>query len=500
MHYVYNIVICYNTKCKVIVKGFVLYLTDYLVRNAEETPDKPAIIFEDVTYTWAHLNKQVEAAAQILVGMVPSDKQSIIGILLPNSPEFVVAYLAIVHVGHIAMPLDPNFKKPEVVNVVEQMEPFFTITDTTSQVLFNEFQKTILFSELSGTVASQATEKYLRINPSEQYVSMLFTSGTTGNPKATPYSHSNHQWNINAVSDLWKWTSEDTLLISLALSHWHGLCVGLTGALMHGNTIYLHERFEPEATLQTLSTGDISLFMHVPIAYSKIVEHNLEAQYDLSKVRLCISGSSFLPPAIWQQFKQRFNQEILERYGASEMGFLTSNLLSSRIPGCVGKPLPGVTIKIQKDGEIAMKSPGLFNGYWKNQEATDEHITKDGLWLSGDIAKLDEEGRVHLKGRVQEKMKKFGYTVYPRDVEWSLMQNPHVTDAIVMSIQSDQSLSDQFVYFVVADISEEEITEYCKKNMPNYWRPDIIKILKAIPRTGRASKPALKELRALVEG
>lgn len=476
-----------------------LYITDYLFEHARENPTKSFIVFEGKSYDFQTIADMVEMAAGVISSKLNNSiSQQIVGILLPNSPQFVVAYLAIVHAGHIAMPLDPNFKKPEVVTVVDQMEPSISITSADARNLFKSSHNILLFDELRDDKQSPDAISYLRIDPSEQYVSMLFTSGTTGNPKATPYSHANHQWNINAVSGLWQWTSEDTLLISLALSHWHGLCVGLTGALMHGNTIYLHERFDPELTLQALESGDISLFMHVPIAYSKLIEHNVGTTYDLSKVRLCISGSSFLPPAMWHHFKQRFGQEILERYGASEMGFLTSNLLDSRIPGCVGKPLDGVTIKIQEDGEIAMSSPGLFNGYWKNEQATKEHRTADGLWLSGDIGEFDEDGKLHLKGRVQEKMKKFGYTVYPRDVEWSLMQNPRIEDCIVMSIQSDESLSDQFVYFVVGDISESEITHYCKENMPNYWRPDIVKLLDAIPRTGRASKPALKELRQMV--
>ena len=239
--------------------------------------------------------------------------------------------------------------------------------------------------------------------------------------------------------------------------------------------------------------------MHVPIAYSKLVEHNVNETYDLSKVRLFVSGSSYLPPAIWEHFKARFHQEILERYGASEMGFLTSNVLDSRIPGCVGKPLDGVVIEIQKSGEIAMSSPGLFNGYWQNDEATEAHRLENGLWLSGDIGELDSDGKLHLKGRVQEKMKKFGYTVYPRDVEWALMQNDKVLDAVVMSVQSEGSLNDEFVYFAVGDITEAEIFSFSKQNMPNFWRPDTVFILDAIPRTGRASKPALKELRAMAE-
>ncbi len=472
------------------------YITDYLEYNARNFGDKPAVIFEDQTTTWEELWELVKITSSNEFEKLHGGSQKIVALLLPNSLEFIVAYLSIVHAGHIAMPLDPNFKKLEAQNVVDQMKPEAIITDSEHM----DFCKAAHIWDVKHLMdpKTKSTElKPIRLPANEQVVSMLFTSGTTGKPKATPYTHANHLWNIQAVSTLWNWNHDDTLLISLPLSHWHGLCVGLTGTLVHGNTMYLQERFDPEETLQTLQTGKISLFMHVPIAYSRLIDHNPEGSYDISNVRLCISGSSFLPPAMWQKFKERFAQEILERYGASEMGFLTSNLLDSRIPGSVGKPLEGVEIKIQKDGEIAMRSPGLFPGYWENQVATKEHTTKDGYWLSGDIGEFDSSGNIHLKGRVQEKMKKFGYTVYPRDVEWALMQDKRVRETVVMSIQSDTELSDRFVFFVAGELSEADVFEFAKSNMPNFWRPDTVIMLDAIPRTGRASKPALKELREI---
>lgn len=474
------------------------YITDYLERNAKNLATKPAIEFNDNRLTWAELYEKVSCASAVVSANIgPAKLQKIVGLLLPNSPEFIITYLAVVMAGHIVMPLDPNFKHLEANNVIDQMLPELIISDSEHMDYF-ESRKCLNVNELLDSNSQDIPNKPLRNSAEKQIVSMLFTSGTTGNPKATPYTHANHKWNIFAVSELWNWTEADTLLISLPLSHWHGLIVGLTGCLIHGNTMYLQERFDPEATLEMLESGKISLFMHVPIAYSKLIEHKPNQNFDLSKVRLFISGSSFLPPAMWHKFKERFNQEILERYGASEMGFLTSNSLDSRIPGSVGKPLDGVEIKIQESGEIAMKSPGLFLGYWNNQPATDEHTTEDGLWLSGDIGEFDEAGNIHLKGRVQEKMKKFGYTVYPRDVEWALMQDPRITDSVVISIQSETELNDKFVFFVVGDISKEQVFDISKTTMPNFWRPDEVKILEAIPRTGRASKPALKELRAMV--
>jgi acyl-CoA synthetase (AMP-forming)/AMP-acid ligase II len=474
------------------------HITDYLFENAEKFPDKPALYYNQEHYSWSELADIIKLAASHISPKLPTDKQAIVGIFMPNSVNFLRAYLGVVHAGHIAMPMDPNFKPMEVRQVLDQMHPSFTITSEDYKDFFRATDSVMLVDLLSEETSDDKLH-LLRLDPQKQAASMLFTSGTTGNPKAVPYTHANHMWNIPVVTELWEWTENDTILLSLALSHWHGLVMGLDGALYHGNTIYLHERFDPEATIKALQSGDISLFMHVPIAYSKLVEYAGQQTFDISMVRLCISGSSYLPPKLWQRFKDLFGQEILERYGANEMGLLTSNRLKERIPGCVGYPLEGVTIEVQEDGEIAMSSPGLFPGYWNNEEATDAQRLPNGLWLSGDIGEFDELGRLHLKGRVQEKMKKKGITVYPRDVEWAIMQYPKVSEAAVMGIQHNDSLDDEFVYFIVGNATIEEIHDFCNKKLPVFWRPDKIIHIDAIPRTGRTSKPALKELRALID-
>jgi len=299
------------------------------------------------------------------------------------------------------------------------------------------------------------------------------------------------------VSELWKWTADDSILLSLPLSHWHGLVMGIAGALYHANTVYLHERFSAEDTLAALQGGDISLFMHVPIAYFKLVELAGEQTFDISKVRLCISGSSYLPPAIWHAFKKAYGQDILERYGSSETGLIASNTLDTRIPGVVGRVLPDVTVRVTESGELAMDSPGRFLGYFKNEEATRKNSTSDGLWLTGDIGEFDETGNLKLKGRIQEKIKKLGYTVYPRDVEWALLKNSKIHDAVVIGVQVPGSLSDIMVYFLVTDLSEEEIKAFCKQNLPGAWRPDQLVMLDEVPKT-RSGKPKLAQLRAML--
>ena len=472
------------------------HITDYLAYSAVSQPDKPAFICKNRTLTWQELQREVEQFAAFVAEHVPEAEQQVVGILLPNSWQFVVAYLGVLHAGHIVLPLDPSFKKMENDSITEQVKPVVTITnDNLRPQLPDNFEVIAFNGDTPKTTARQT--KPLRLPPEKQIATLLFTSGTTGRPKVTAYTHTNHMWNIEAVGDLWEWTDDDTILLSLPLSHWHGLVMGIAGALYHANTVYLHERFNAEDTLAALQSGDISLFMHVPIAYFKLVEFAGEQMFDISKVRLCISGSSYLPPAIWQAFKKAFGQEILERYGSSETGLIASNTLDIRMPGIVGRVLPGVTVKVSDNGELAMDSPGRFLGYFRNEEATRKNITADGLWLTGDIGEFDEAGNLKLKGRIQEKIKKLGYTVYPRDVEWALLKNPGIHDAVAVGVQVPDSLSDLMVYFLVTDLSEEEVKKFCKQHLPGAWRPDQIVMLDEVPKT-RSGKPKLAQLRAML--
>lgn len=477
-----------------------MYIHDFLSKNAIKYPNKVAYEFEDKVYTWAELNSFVNNyALNIRQNVSGASQQQIIGILLPNCIEFVIAYLAILKLGHIAMPFDPSHKKLEITNVAESYKPSLIITNSSYESELPDDIPELLTDKDIEILGSKDFSININLPPKKQIASLLFTSGTTGHPKATAYSHTNHLWNIKAVTKLWQWTSQDTLLLSLPLSHWHGLVMGVAGGLTHANTTYLQARFSAKETLKELTKGRVSIFMHVPIAYFKLNEFVDYTKYPIKNVRLFISGSSFLPPKVWQDFKDNYGYEILERYGASETGLIVSNKLEEKIPGSVGYSLPGVQFRIETDGEIAMKSPGLFLGYYHNQSATKKHTTADGWWLTNDIGELDEKtGRLTLKGRVQEKIKKLGYTVYPRDVEWAVMQGGLVSDIVVIGLQDPNDLSDTVVYFVVADNQTKQIlNNYCKANLPGAWRPDKIVFLDELPKT-RSGKPQLAKLKTLI--
>ncbi|MDB5166565.1 MAG: o-succinylbenzoate--CoA ligase [Candidatus Saccharibacteria bacterium] len=479
------------------------HITDYLWQAAADQPDKPALITDDRTLTFAQLKAEVEAFAPHISAALGTDEQKVMALLLPNSWQFMVAYLAALHVGHIVLPLDPSYKRLEIEGITAQLVPDYIITNETYFAEFDPAHKPVLFADLYGRDLP-AVDTLIRQPATEQPATLLFTSGTTGKPKITAYSHSNHVWNVQAVRDLWHWTVDDTLLISLPLSHWHGLVMGIAAFLYMQNTLYLHERFDPEKTLKELESGRISMFQHVPIAYWKLLYHNPEGTYDLSKVRLFVSGSSFLPPAIWQGFHDRFGVEILERYGSSETGLIASNRFDERVKGSVGYPLDGVTIRSEEDGQLAMKSGGLFLGYYQNPEATAKNVAGDGLWLTGDIGDVADNGRIILKGRIQEKMKKLGLTIFPRDLEWAMLHDEAIEDIFVIGLQNQEQdgLSDTIVYFVqpfkFGELDEAAVFDFAHKNLPAAWRPDKVVLLEEIPKT-RSGKPRRADLLASLE-
>jgi malonyl-CoA/methylmalonyl-CoA synthetase len=469
-----------------------LYITDYLKLNADNLGNKTAVTCSGQSLTWQELWRDVEATSNKLAGKIGADKQQLVSLLMPNSIEYVVAYLAIIHSGHVAVPVDVIYKPLEIEAIIKQIPTALIITDESNRARISSNLPLITLDELM-TEEAEGSESF-RADPKEMIATIFFTSGTTGKPKAAPYTHTNHLWNINVCSQVWDWTSDDSLLISLRLSHWYGSVMGLTGAIYHGNSFYLTDRFDVEDILSILSSGKVSMFTHAPLAYAKMAE--TEKDYDLSKVRLFISGSGPLSPSVWQSFKDRYGQEILEVYGSSETGRIASNLLNERIPGSPGRPLPGVLAKIESDGELAVKSDGLFPGYYQNEPLTAQHLTSDGYWKTGDIASLSE-GRIILKGRTHEIIRRMGYTVSPRDIEWALLTNPGIKEVSVLASQTGGSEDDELVYFIVTDMTDGQVEDFCKQSLPSIWRPNKIIKLTELPRTSNG-KVSIPKLRAMV--
>ncbi|MGA3150154.1 MAG: class I adenylate-forming enzyme family protein [Candidatus Saccharimonadales bacterium] len=470
------------------------HLSDYLARNAAQIGTKPAIICTGRTLSWSELAREVGRAADALSKHLGSDKQQVVGLLFPNTWEYVVAYLAILQTGHIVLPLDPTYKELELDAITRQVRPELVITNSIygSKISYkNIYLLDELLAKTSGKI------KTLRLDPAQQIASLTFTSGTTGKPKLAPYTHANHIWNIEVCSDAWSWGADDTLLLSLPQSHWYALTMGISGALYHGNTVYIDEWFDPEKTLEQLASGNISFFQHFPLAYEQMLGVADTKSYDLTKVRVMISGGAPLAPALNEQFKKRFGAEILETYGTSESGRIAANTAGDHLPGSAGLLLDDVKLKLSSTGEVLVKSSGVFPGYYHNPEATAANLDTDGWWHTGDIGELKGR-RLFLKGRIQEKIRRFGYSLSPRDIEWALLKFPKIKAVHVMGRQRAQQPNDELVYFIDGRATIEQIRDYCKANLPYAWRPDRIILLDSMPRT-RSGKTRLSALNAMLE-
>lgn len=463
-------------------------------KNAIEYPEKTAVVFDKESLSWRELWQRVEAGSAYISRAIPSDKQKVVQLLLPNSLDFIISYLAIVHSGHIAFPLDPAYKKLELDAIIDEIPAKLLISSND----FNEkigVHKTPLISVDDLTRRHNKPTNPLRLSPAEQIASLTFTSGTTGKPKVVPNTHANHIWNIKVCSDVWRWTSKDSLLISLPLSHWYGIVMGLSGAVYHGNTLYLHDWFDEQKTLETLAAGKVTFFTHISQAYLRLL--GVKGEYNLSKVRLCVSGGAPLPPEVWRKFKSRFGIEILETYGSSETGRIAANSTLEHALGSPGKILPGVEMKLGPNNDVQIKSPGIFPGYFHNSAATKAAYTKDGYFKTGDIGELNG-GFLYLKGRSHEQIRRFGYTISPRDVEWAVHHHPQVKDIYVMGRQKIGQPNDELIYFVVGPIKDKELIEYAQKNLIFAWRPDKIVHLKSLPKTN-SGKPKVAEFRTMAE-
>lgn len=456
---------------------------------------KPAIIFEGRTINWRQLAQAVKNAGAFFEQRLGREKQQIISILQTNSIDFAITYLGILQAGHIALPLDPAYKKLELDVIIEQLEPQLVVIEPRYLDQISHHGDRLLMIEELLKFRGEPT-KPLRLPANQQIASLTFTSGTSGTPKAVPNTHANQIWSIQTCSKVWDWTTNDSLLINLPLSRWYGLVMGLTAAVYHGNTLHLMQQsFEAAKTLELLGSGQVSIYTHTPLGYIKLLGEAGRKDYDLSRVRLCISGSAPLPPPIWYEFKNRFGIEIIETYGSSETGRIAANRPQKKVLGSPGHVLPDVDLKLGPGGEVQIKSGGVFPGYWHNTEATAAATTADGYWRTGDIAEV-KDGVVYLKGRVQEKIRRFGYNISPRDIEWAMHQNPLIREIYVMGIQNS-SANDKLVYFIVSPLSHQQIEDYCKQNLLFAWRPDQIVLLGEIPRNSNG-KPRMGKLRELV--
>jgi malonyl-CoA/methylmalonyl-CoA synthetase len=326
-------------------------------------------------------------------------------------------------------------------------------------------------------------------------------------------THRNLVDNINALNQAWLWTEADTLLHVLPLFHVHGLNVGLLGGFFAGSTIIMNETFDPLKGWQTIERYKCTMLMGVPTMYYRLLNQwdLLEEKPDTRSLRVFISGSAPLSENLFNRFKKVMGHRILERYGMTEAGMITTNPIEEkeRKPGSVGFPFPGVQIRIaDKDGtdvnmgeigEICIQGSNVFKGYWQNPLKTKEAFS--GSWLkSGDLGYQDpnDGGRLYIVGREKELIITGGYNVYPKEVERIIDQYKGVRESAVIGLPDDD-LGEKVAAVIVLKknvqrLEKERVVEFCKKKLAGYKCPKVVYSRYEIPRNamGKIQKQILK--------
>ena len=497
-------------------------LADLFRINFSARANKAAIRFGDRAVTFGDLDAQSNRVARALarLGLQRGDR---VAFYLNNSLELVYAYLANLKSGFITVPMNTQYRDTEITHIVADAEPRVILTDRAQLPILqslNSLQSLprILLAEDLDSLAARESPAALDIPVGgDDLATIMYTSGTTGRSKGAMISHNNLVANITGLVAAWHWSADDTLLLTLPLFHMHGLGVALHGALTTGCSTILHRAFKPDRALDALLDENVTLFMGVPTMYVRLIEEASKRgmmRVPVPQMRLFVSGSAPLSVETFEQFQKIFGHKILERYGMTETAMNMSNLYAgARIPGTVGVPLPGVTVRVGDErgnalpdgeiGEILLRGSNVFRGYWHAPEKTAETFVTDAegnRWFrTGDLGKRDPAtGYYVLLSRRHDLIISGGFNIYPREVEELLLKHPAVREAAVIGA-SDAARGQVPVAFVVRQgervVCAEDLIDYCSAHLARYKIPRRFIFLDALPRNamGKIEKKKLSE-------
>jgi len=491
----------------------------------ERTPDKLALEFADAEqpglverYTYRELYTAVDrwAAAFQRLGLGKGDR---IAFFLGNRAEFVIAYLAVIRMGGVMVPVNLRYRKREINPILHDCTAKFLLTEAAQQSVLDELdaddlaavERVLLVDEAADWLGDASTPAPVVVQ-GEELALIMYTSGTTGRSKGAMITHNNVLATVTGLLSAWAWEREDVILLPLPLFHTHGLMVGLHCALAAGATIRLRPKFDLAETLAVLGSGGATLFFAVPTVYFRLVDtiRGMEAKPDFSRMRLFCSGSAPLPAETHNEFEQLTGLRILERYGMTETGMNFSNPYAGpRIAGTVGMPLPGVfgrivdgqnqSVQPGEEGEMLVRGSNVFDGYWRDPEKTAASFSTDAediRWFhTGDLARQDPEtGYVTLLGRRHELIISGGFNIYPREIEEMLCTFAGVVEAAVVGMPHPEWGEVPAAYLVCnGAVDESALVVYCRSQLASFKLPRQFHYVTELPRNamGKVQKHLL---------
>jgi malonyl-CoA/methylmalonyl-CoA synthetase len=423
----------------------------------------------------AHAERAAGGLAE--AGVKPGDR---VGLYAASSLDWVIAYLGLQRAGAVLVPMNPDYHSAEAAHIVSDSEPALVIADAKRAPIVEQIGKRVIPLEKLPTGPPPEMPQLTPESPA----AIMYTSGTTGRPKGALIDHGNFLAQGRGAVEVWRWTSRDVLVHALPLFHLHGLGMGLHGTLLSGASAALVP-FSPEAVVRELQQGGTMLF-GVPAMYQRICDWLDEHPTDLRHVRVFVSGSAPLPPALFERCAKLLGQPPIERYGITEGGIVVTNPYDGpRQPGRVGYPFPGVEVKLGEAGEVQLKGGQVFQGYWRNPKATEEALTADGFFRTGDVGEIGDDGSLAIRGRLKELIITGGFNVYPREVELVLETHPSVGEVAVAGVPSDDWGEEVTAYVVpsgATPLDEGELIAFVRERLATYKCPRRVVVLEKLPR------------------
>jgi long-chain acyl-CoA synthetase len=499
-------------------------LATLLTESAERNGDGTALKLDDTEISYGFLNEGSARVAGLLRerGFERGDR---VGVMLPNVPYFAFIYYGILRAGGIVVPMNPLLKGREVR---------FYLEDPGAEVLFawhgfqDEAEKganeagvdliSVVPGEFENLVQDADPVHDVADVDGDDTAVLLYTSGTTGKPKGAELTHDNLRRNVEVtLASLIELDESDTLLGALPLFHSFGQTCGLNCGMAAGARLSLIPRFDPDKALEIIERDGVTIFQGVPTMYTAMLNSDKKDDFDLSSLRLCMSGGSAMPGEIMRAFEEQFGCKVLEGYGLSE----TSPVASFNHPdrerkeGSIGTPIEGVEMRVVdedrnevdqgKVGEIAIRGHNIMKGYWGREDATRESIDDDGWFYTGDMAYVDDEGYFFIVDRKKDLIIRGGYNVYPREIEEVLYEHEAVAECAVLGVPDDQMGEEVGAAVVLKsgeDASEDDLREYVKEQVASYKYPRKVWFEDELPKgpTGKILKKDIEVPEAVKAG
>ncbi len=482
-------------------------------RNAPfiETP-------EGRIWSYADLERISAQYANALAGLgvVKGDR---VAVQVEKSPENVFLYLACLRAGAALLPLNTAYQKAELQYFLSDAEPRVFVCRPKSESAAKEIAATAGVPHVltlgrggDGSLAEKAigqSESFETVAAeSEDLAAILYTSGTTGRAKGAMMSHSNLGANAQTLHQVWGFGPDDVLLHALPIFHTHGLFVATNCVLLNGTGMLFLEKFDADTVIRLLPRATV--FMGVPTFYVRLLAHPGFTAESCAGMRLFVSGSAPLLVETFEEFKARTGHTILERYGMTETGMNTSNPLEGeRIAGTVGPPLPDVEARVADDngnvlptgeiGVLEVRGPNVFSGYWRMPEKTAEEFRADGFFITGDVAKIDHRGYVHIVGRAKDLIISGGFNVYPKEIETHIDAIEGIDESAVIGLpHPDFGEAVAAVATLKAGspaLTPESVIDRLKGELANFKVPKQVFFVDELPRNamGKVQKNALRE-------